>query len=101
MMYFESWKLERTLSSWVTLMDGVALKEPSSEKETNENVIKLILEFLPNKILCILGKFKNAHDLLTRLIKLHDDPSRLEEKLREESIMTEIKGLNSIQKAKL
>lgn len=40
----------------------VVWKEASFQRETNAKVIKLILEVLPNKIMCRIGKYKNAHD---------------------------------------
>lgn len=79
----------------------MALKKPSAQLEANTKVINLLIDVLPNKILCRLEEYKIAHDLWTQLIELHKDSSRLEDRLREdqlkdqaewESILPKIEG---------
>lgn len=88
---FNLWR--KAMGSFV-LMDNfdnkVVLKKPSAKSESN-----LMLEILPNNIVCRSGKYKSAHDLWTQLIEFHEEPSRLEDRLREDQLgdQTELESI--------
>lgn len=72
-----------------------------SKSDTNNQVINLLINILPNDIICRIGKCKNTYNLWTRLTELHENQSVLEDKLRSnqlkervglESTLREIKG---------
>ena len=61
------------------------LKKPSQNSELNKNVSKIICNILPNNIICRLEKYKNAYELWTQLIKLHETPMELEDQVKVKS----------------
>lgn len=61
-------------------------KSQIEKSKTNTKVLSLLLNIVPNNVLYRIGKYKNAHDLWTQLTKLQKNPSRQEDKLKEDQL---------------
>lgn len=71
-------------------INGPNIKDYIRKIEVDTEVINLLLNVVPNDIMHRIGRFKNAYDLHTRLIKLHENLLRLDDKLREDQIEDQV-----------